>query len=849
MKRVSNIFILIAVGLLLSLLVSVTVCAQDRGVQTIDLGSKAFETIADLENYLAQHSNDFQARRQYADALFDLKRYKEAADQYELFLQHMQGAPDTVHRYLMAISGYPGDNLRGERAAEHYLGFYPTDFELLMRLGYFRLWQGKYKTALESFQQALRLNPDHGSSREGVVEAQAGLVLLARLENPPPTTVSDPSQYPQLDERRFRFIYDLMNYKRFFSAYEQLMLLAERHKHTNRWLALYAEIDRALIQATGSTPAFPADRYSYLLALQPDNREIRYALVDALLENDRLEEAYETLLVPSHVDIQDSGFVSRLNALDDRKEFGIALRIEELEVQLAEAPDNEALLAQIIAYYQIARRPEDALCRYEEWMALRPEDPEVRYAYARLLLDVGRVEEANEHIAGLLIEDVSNIAYIRLYTRSVLIQRDRPEYAIELLEGHLTNYPNDVDVLLDLSEVHLTFDNPEEADVLLRRAFTRGEPSDRGRLLYLDQQIERALRRRKAHDQQRLLHEARTAAQNAEYDHAIEQYEMYFESKGARTRPVLEELARVYSLSGDHTTAISIYDALQERGYAPSVAKEIARNRYLLLDHAGAIHELETLIKQNPRDTEARELLQQMYLEVQRYAQADTTYNSLVEGLAENSRLKSSFNEKLSERINLIERAIDTDYVGLVVPVSQYTRARGSITSFEHWGQGLMTQVTLPAKPRPFMVTAGLISHFMNGTRRLLPGTPSTLTRINQIIGGAYFDLTAPDFANNAGYTNRLWMQFGAFDYSGTRTSGFFDLRYLKKSPGKYTASLGMRSTEGALSLWSPAGGEFGLRLTQFDFDIYSLDIKPDSLIRLRADVALNLSPGLLCHL
>jgi len=290
--------------------------------------------------------------------------------------------------------------------------------------------------------------------------------------------------------------------------------------------------------------------------------------------------------------------------------------------------------------------------------------------------------------------------------------------------------------------------------------------------------------------------------------------------------------------------AIGILDALQEKSYSPVIAREIARNRYYLKDHAGAIMVLEELLARHPRDVESRDLLQQVYLETQRYAQADTVYYERVRQVAENTHLKASYEQLVNEQIRLVERAIDTDFVGLIVPVSEYTRAEGSITSYEHWAQGLLTQVTLPAEPRPFMITAGLVSHYLEGTRRLLLDTPHALTRVNQVTVGSYFDLTAPDFKTRLAYTNRIWMQFGVFDYAGTRTMGYADVRYLKQKPGRYALSLGARSTEGALALWSPAGGEFGLRLIQFDVKGRSSSILPDSTLRVRGSLALNLVKG-----
>ncbi len=807
-------------------------------------GVAAFDDAEALKKHLDQHPNDHQARRQYADLLFDAGQYRESVVQYERFLSHLQGAPDTIQRYLIAIAGYPGDEARGVAAAEKYLAIYPTDPELQMRLGYFRLWQGKFEDAISAFEQALLLNPDHTASQQGIADAKAGRILIQRLENPPPTTVSDPSEYPQLDERRYRFIYDLLSYHRYFDAYEQLMLLAERHDGTIRWLELFAQIDRALVLEVGSSPVYPIDRYRYLLAHQPDNTPVRYALVDEYIKFDRIEEAYEVLLAPDHVDSQDAGYMHRLLMLDNRRNTWIREKIIELEKQLTETPEDEVKIERLITFFQIARRPEDAVELYKRWLTLHPELSGVRYQYARLLLDVGVYSDALTEVEGLLDEGGDNVQYIRLYTRIIIACDKSTEEAFKLLTNYLDQNPSNVDVMLDLSELHLKEANPEQADVLLRRAFTLGLPEDRSRLLYLDRRIEQALRRKELDKQADVLAEARKLGAEKRYDEAIQRFEEYFELKGTRTRADMEEFARLYSLSGDYKMAASILQAIQDKGYSVPVAKEIARNRYYLTDHSGAIRELEKVVKTNPRDAEAREFLQQVYLEVQRYKQADSVYLSQIERISDNSRLNAEFEERLIQRISLIERSIDTDFVGLVVPVSQYIRAKGSITSYEHWSQGLLTQVTLPANPRPFMITAGLVSHFVNGTRRLLRGTSTSLSRINQVMAGSYFDLTPPVFSENAGYTNRIWLQFGVFDYSGARTAGFADLRYLKQVPQRFTTEVGIRSTEGALQLWSPAGGEFGLRLTQAEFKARTVDILADSTLRVSVVVAMNFVKG-----
>ena len=669
-----------------------------------------------------------------------------------------------------------------ERATAKYLRYYPSDYELYSRLGYFRLWKGNYQEALDAFNQALQIRPDHFDAQKGVVEAEAALKLNERLARSIPTGPTDSLSMPQIDEMRFRFIQELMHYRRYSASFDELMLLQPRHDHTRRWLALYAQVDAELVRITGKTPAYPVDRYSYLLKHQPDNVQIRYQLVEEFISNNRIGEAYETLMVLDHVDPADSVYAGLLSQIDTLKATWLVGRIAEVESDLAFEPDNVDTIAELIDLYQFARRPEETLPLYEQWLSIDSTTTDIHYLYTRTLVDTGFFTQACQQVMVLLEEDKYNLDYIHLYTRLVLAGYGASNTAHTLLGNYLAVNPEDVDALLDLSELYLVDNQPARADTLLRKAFTLGQPEDNNRLYFLDQQISVQLLTAENDRKQDVLLTTQVLARARKFEEAIDTFEMYLEYKGIRTRTDLQQLASLYSLSGDYVMALSILYELLEKGAPPLLLKEVARNRYYLGDHAGAILELNAYLTQYPDDAEARALLQQIYVEVQDFKMADSVLVPVQE-IAANSTLEKKYKQTVRERIHLIERSISTDYVGLVVPVSRYTRAQGSITSYEYWAQGLLTQVTMPAKPRPFVITAGLISHFIEGNRRLLPGAPFSLSRINQVMAGAYFDLTAPDPRSTTGYTNRMLLDFGVFDYSGGRTAGFAEAYYLRHMP------------------------------------------------------------------
>ena len=802
------------------------------------------DQLARLEERLVSDSTDTQAQRLLAEALYDRGELDEAADLYRLYLMRVQGEPYILKRYLVALSGNPGRYQEGASMAQRYLAYYPYDADLHMRLGFFQLWRGNLGAAEAAFKRALAYEPALEEAQTGLASTEEARALEQRLSSPPPLEPVPPEGYPELDERRFRFIDLLMRYNRYSDAYDQLFLLQPRHDGTRRWLALFAELDNRLVALTGTSRAFPADRFSYLLKNQPSDLTIRYQLVDALIEQQRIGEAFSILLDPRYIEANDPEYQSRLALLQDLRDVEVPRLIAEYESRLAADPVNRDVVLQLSDLYLSMGEGQKGAELMYVWLDGNPGDDAMRRRYALMLSGAGNNGGAFEQATFLLDQDNTAPANQEVWVRVSLAAGIPDERSRQFLQDKLSRDPSDVEALLDLSEWHLMKEDPVLADQYLRRAFTEGLPADPARVNALDLLVERALLRKNLQEQQAQLNQARELAQLGRYRAAIDAYEAYFDRAGKRTLPHIKELAEIHALNGNYLQALSILERVQQEEYTIETAKQIARYRYYLADHSGAIHTLEGILATHPADMEVREMLQQLYLEVQRYNQADTVYFASIERLVQDGTSEPVFERALRQRIDLIEREINTDYVGLVVPVSQYVRARGSITDFEHWAQGLQTQVTVPETTYPLMLTAGLISHFVNGSRRLSPEPGFSQTRINQAFLGSYFDLTKPDPFTRIGYTNRIWMQAGLYDYEGARTTGFFDVRYLHYKKNAYLASVGLRSTEGSMALWSPAGGEFDLRLNQLDGRYTTTSVLPDSLLRIDLSAALNRVTG-----
>ncbi|NNF03002.1 MAG: hypothetical protein HKN17_00940, partial [Rhodothermales bacterium] len=126
-------------------------------------------------------------------------------------------------------------------------------------------------------------------------------------------------------------------------------------------------------------------------------------------------------------------------------------------------------------------------------------------------------------------------------------------------------------------------------------------------------------------------------------------------------------------------------------------------------------------------------------------------------------------------------------------------------------------------------------------TRRLVPDSETVAGRINRLWTGGIFDFTPQIPSDRASYTSRLTFEGGLFDYEGGRTMPFGAVRHWRQKPGVYDGSIGVRTTEGALDLWSPAGGQYDLRLMQINAKGTTTALAADSTIRVAANVSLNL--------
>lgn len=646
---------------------------------------------------------------------------------------------------------------------------------------------------------------------------------------------------PNNAAKRFELIEQFVKYERFYEAYDNLVILEPEYGTTREWVTLFVQADEGLINQQGQSPIYPVDRHTYRLRFDPNNQTVRYQLVDALVAADRYAEAYDVLTDLRYSNPLDPGYRGRLVAIEETRLNRALARVEELESMLAVNPADETAWRELIPLYTILNRSDDVIRAYVRVIELRPEDREIRAEYVDALRVNGYPEKASQQAAWLADRDPNNPVIQRLYVMT--------GFALDNLdargEGFLSSLTanrnmKDTELLIEASAYRLRRGDLASAEILLGRAEQMQESRFATQIDAMKHLLARETLRREQEEQFAILNEARRLVAGRRFEEAIASYDKYFEVRGKRTRDELMELAGVYAAKKDYAESVSIYQSLLSELYEYDVAKEMARVQTYRQDWSGALGTLERLQQQNPRDYEVRFMQAEAMRNLGLYAQARAIYEEALV-IAEDSDYIEERTVGIDGdiRAKLVESGEWTgmDFAGIIVPTADATRSRGGGTRYDRWAQGMQTQVTLPIHS---VLTAGINSHFISGSRRLVPGSEIVRGRVNQIFGGMYIDLTPPVSSIRASYTNRISGEVGVYDYEGQRTVLYGDVRYWRQELDKYYGSIGLRTGEGSVDLWSAGGGQFNLRLTQLDLRGSSMTLMPDSVLRVNGSIALN---------
>ncbi|MHB1687771.1 MAG: tetratricopeptide repeat protein [Ignavibacteriaceae bacterium] len=171
----------------------------------------------------------------------NLGQWSVAEEWYDKYLARAHASPDEIIRYseILAKNNHIA---KGWPILKKYTEEYPNDQRLWSRFGYFSLWLGKNKIAIDAFQNSLALKPFFREAQSGLDEAKGKGYIY---------TVNDTSI-----------------------------------KHFNYGLP---PVQPAFV--------YPIDKYYRILKNNPADNDTRLVLIKALYKANRFEEASQQLKI------------------------------------------------------------------------------------------------------------------------------------------------------------------------------------------------------------------------------------------------------------------------------------------------------------------------------------------------------------------------------------------------------------------------------------------------------------------------------------------------------------------------------------------------------------------------
>jgi tetratricopeptide (TPR) repeat protein len=213
------------------------------------------------------------------------------------------------------------------------------------------------------------------------------------------------------------------------------------------------------------------------IKVSPDLADARAMAGRCLAYLNRVDEAERELLkaVDADHNCVDAwfglAFVSWLRA-DDREAVGHLERARRL------APDDEAVLAQLIGTYGNVGRFDEAERLYEEAIGIHPDSAEIPYHWGLVLFKHGRYDQAIDvwHRAG---EADDEFPELHLSMARAFAARGDDEQAYAELERELALYPDSREARLALGGYHVQHGEPKRAVEVYRDLLAEAEDDSR----------------------------------------------------------------------------------------------------------------------------------------------------------------------------------------------------------------------------------------------------------------------------------------------------------------------------------------------------------------------------------
>lgn len=521
----------------------------------------------------------------------NLGQWGLAEEWYDEYIKRETPSADEVIRFT-EILAKNGHIEKGEKILKVYVEKYPKDHRLWSRYGYFTLWLGKTKIAIEAFETSLEIRPFFLEAEDGLRQAQGKGYVYSINDTSYNTRVkNEPIKPPAPQE-------------------------------------------------------YAIDRYYRILKNKPDDDETRFALVMELKKVKRYEEAFQQLEVLSVNHSGEARFEDLLTEIVSTRDSLNQVNLQIVRSEYESDPENKVSLIKLVESLNRVSLFDESLAVLSAYFDGHPDEPDlnVRFNYAQTSAWNKGYNVAEEQLAYILERDPDNLKYQLLGAQISAWTEQNLDKGSGFAEAILEKQPNNFDAILAAGLIEVHKKNFDAANGYVEQA-KKIRPNSND-ISTLELRIEFEKMRFEEEKLREILEEGQALLLAGDCAGAIVKYDEYM-SKTPENRLIQKEYADVLSCDKQYDKAIGIYDFLLESEYDFDIDFERAKTYLYKGDSLKAVEELERLQVDQPDNFLLNLFLGDAYQQTGKYKKARTTFERL-----QTLELDSTQKALVEQRIN-----------------------------------------------------------------------------------------------------------------------------------------------------------------------------------------------------
>jgi len=337
----------------------------------------------------------------------------QSEEWYDKYLELEEPSSDEVIRYTEVLS-YLKKYAKAEPILARFVKKFPNDHRLWSRYGYILYWLGKSEEAKVAFETALKLRPYFKEAQDGLDQVlgkyftnlykdTTGTWEQKNQKPPPPPPEFAIDKYyrilrnnPKDDKTRFLLIDELIVYKRWEEAWQQLIILQEKYKEDKKWMALYEKVKAVRVESYTKRIL----ELEKLLQKNPNDIKALTEMVGLLSNLERNEEAFNLLKAyfeanPDSPDCKLRKIYARI-AVDYQDNY---TAIDQLDFCIAKDPtDLELKLQRGIVSVWLGKDEDLAYQYLSEVLKAKPKEVTALVGLASLEMKKNNFDKSAEYI-------------------------------------------------------------------------------------------------------------------------------------------------------------------------------------------------------------------------------------------------------------------------------------------------------------------------------------------------------------------------------------------------------------------------------------------------------------------